>query len=57
MTSRPPAQEFLVAIVLMLIYSAILVSAGFVSLLVGFGVLAAKAAWIVRRLCAGFLHR
>jgi uncharacterized membrane protein len=41
----------------MFFYSAILVSVGFVSVLVGFVLLASKAVWIVGRLCAGFLHR
>jgi hypothetical protein len=47
----------LIAIILMLFYSAILISVGFVSALIGLGVLAAKAAWIAGRLCAGLVHR
>jgi len=41
----------------MLAYSAMLVSAGFIAAVLGFLVLAAKAAGIVGRLCAAFLVR
>ncbi len=41
----------------MLAYSGMLVSAACISVVLGFLVLAAKAAWIVGRLCAAFLVR